>query len=189
MARPKKVRSGTPARPAPLEVTPELTPGQARDDLLKIGDFARLCGTNLRTLRYYEEVGLLRAAARSRGGFRYYRATDKNRLGLIRDLQELGLSLEAIRELVDTRTEGEPVDGGPAREAFFLRVRRALSEQERLLSGRIAELEQQRVRIRAAQAQVGHCEACTHTPGQHNNRCEPCCLTGKPLPQSVSALY
>lgn len=160
--------------------------------LMKIGDFARLADTNLRTLRYYEELGLLRAAARSKGGFRYYRATDANRLGLIRELQELGLSLEAIRELLDTRPpEGShpPESDRQARAAFFARVRRALAEQERLLAERIEQLEAQRGRIRAARLQVGHCEACVHTPGEHNNHCEPCCLTGQPLPDAVSALY
>jgi len=152
-------------------------------ELLKIGDFARLAGTNLRTLRYYEELGLLDAAARSKGGFRYYRATDRNRLHLIRDLQELGLSLEAIRELLDTRSSGED------RAAFFARVRRALSEQDRLLVERIAHLEAQRARLREGLEQVGQCEACVHTPCEANNHCEPCCLNGKPLPETVSALY
>jgi DNA-binding transcriptional MerR regulator len=151
--------------------------------LLKIGDFARLAGTNLRTLRYYEELGLLEAAARSKGGFRYYRATDQNRLHLIRDLQELGLSLEAIRELLDIRA------AGPDRKGFFVRVRAALDEQDRLLATRIADLEAQRARIREGLTQVATCEACIHTPGEHNNHCEPCCLTGKPLPETVSALY
>ena len=45
---------------------------QARK-LLKIGAFAELAGTNLRTPCYYEEVGLLQPAGRSSGGFRYYR--------------------------------------------------------------------------------------------------------------------
>ncbi len=151
--------------------------------LLKIGDFARLAGTNLRTLRYYEELGLLRAAARSKGGFRYYRETDRHRLNLIRDLQELGLSLDAIRELLDTRSAGED------REAFFGKVRAALLEQDRLLEERVAQLEEQRDRIRTALSQVSACETCTHTPGAHNNHCEPCTLTGKPLPENVSALY
>lgn len=152
-------------------------------ELLKIGDFARLAGTNLRTLRYYEELGLLEAAARSKGGFRYYRATDQNRLNLIRDLQELGLSLEAIRELLDTRATGAE------RGRFFARVRHALEEQDRLLAARIADLEAQRARIREGLAQVVKCESCIHMPGEHNNHCEPCCLTGKPLPETVSALY
>ena len=69
-------------------------------DLLKIGDFAKLANTNLRTLRYYEELGLIQPATRSQGGFRYYRHTDIHRVQMIRDLQELGLHLDRIRELM-----------------------------------------------------------------------------------------
>ena len=54
------------------------------DHLLKIGDFAKLADTNLRTLRYYEELGLLTPAERSDGGFRHYRATDVNRVRAIK---------------------------------------------------------------------------------------------------------
>ena len=48
-------------------------PVMAKNDpeLLLIGEFAKLAGTNLRTLRYYEERGLFKPARRSRGGFRY----------------------------------------------------------------------------------------------------------------------
>jgi DNA-binding transcriptional MerR regulator len=152
-------------------------------ELLKIGDFARLAGTNLRTLRYYEELGLLEAAARSQGGFRYYRRTDVNRLNMIRDLQDLGLSLDRIRELMATR------DSGGDRTKFFSQVRAALDEQDRLLIERMTTLERQRERIRAALEKVRQCENCTHTPGTHNNFCEPCCVTGEALPETVSALY
>ena len=89
---------------------------------LRLEDFAREAGTNLRTLRYYEELGLLQAAQRSQGGFRYYRRTDVNRLNLIRDLQDLGLSLDRIRELRATR------DAGDNRGAFFQQVRAALAD-------------------------------------------------------------
>src|SRR5947207_15332005 len=91
-------------------------------DLLKIGDFARVAETNLRTLRYYEELGLITPASRSQGGFRYYRRTDINRVQMIRDLQDLGLHLERIRELISARAANEP------REMFFSRVTKALGE-------------------------------------------------------------
>lgn len=154
-----------------------------RDDLLKIGDFARLAGTNLRTLRYYEEIGLLAPAARSAGGFRYYRETDLNRLNMIRDLQDLGLHLDRIRELMTTRAEGR------GRTEFLARVRNALTEQDRLLTEKIAALGEQRERIATALAKIHECECCSHTPGDENNHCEPCALTGKPLPATVSALF
>ena len=155
----------------------------ASNGLLKIGDFARLAGTNLRTLRYYEEIGLLEPAARSQGGFRYYRSTDLNRLNMIRDLQELGLHLDRIRELMDTRKASE------SRERFLVRVREALQEQDRLLLEKMATLDEQRQRIRLALAKVDECERCRHMPSHQNNHCEPCALTGKPLPSTVSALF
>ena len=48
-------------------------------ELLRIGLFAEHAKTKLRTLRYYEEVGLLSPVARSQGRFRYYRREDLNR--------------------------------------------------------------------------------------------------------------
>ena len=154
-----------------------------QDGLLKIGDFARLAGTNLRTLRYYEEIGLLAPAARSQGGFRYYRDTDLNRLNMVRDLQELGLHLDRIRELMSTREQLG------SRSAFLGRVRAALSEQDRLLAERSLALEAQRGRIAQALAKIGECENCRHMPGGENNHCEPCLLTGEALPATVSALF
>ena len=152
-------------------------------ELLKIGDFAKFADTNLRTLRYYEELGLLHPAARSPGGFRFYRRTDSNRLAMIRDLQSLGLQLERIRELMATR------DALDDRGQFFTRVRAALREQDRLLAERMESIEDQRARIKTALSKVTDCETCDHMPGVANNFCEPCRLTGDPLPGTVSALY
>lgn len=153
------------------------------ENLLKIGDFARLAGTNLRTLRYYEELGLMSPAWRSEGGFRYYRKTDLNRLGMIRNLQELGLQLEGIRELMATR------DSGLSRHEFVQRVRRALTEQDRLIRARIEDLEGQRGKIANAVEKLGQCESCPQHPNEGNNFCEPCAHTGTALPEHLSALF
>ncbi|MCE9593086.1 MAG: MerR family transcriptional regulator [Planctomycetes bacterium] len=153
------------------------------NELLKIGDFARLASTNLRTLRYYEELGLLAPASRSQGGFRYYRRAHLNRLNMIRDLQSLGLNLDRIRELMATR---EVVDD---RKQFVARVDEALREQDRLLAERIKLLEEQRAGIARASAKLHDCEHCRHSPHVDNNFCEPCVMTGQPLPETISALY
>lgn len=171
-------------------------------NLLKIGDFARAAGTNLRTLRYYEELGLIQPATRSAGGFRYYRPTDVHRVQLIRDLQELGLHLERIRELLgqraDTEQHSEPGgrsdietngDGRETRESFLCRVREALFEHERLLGERMALLEAQRERVAVALNKLGACDGCPHTPTPQNNFCEPCQRTGDGLPDLLSALF
>lgn len=154
-----------------------------RKDLLKIGDFARLADTNLRTLRYYEELGLLSPAARSEGGFRYYRKTDVNRLNMIRHLQDLGLQLEQIGTLLTSREE---VLG---QSEFLARVRLALQKQDELLVKRITELEDQRMRIARSLKKVTECAGCATRPGEENNFCEPCVSTGQPLPLPISALF
>lgn len=151
--------------------------------LLKIGDFARLADTNLRTLRYYEELGLLTPASRSRGGFRYYRQTDANRLHMIQTLQNLGLSLERIRELLETR--GEAL----GHRDLVSRVRAALGEQDRLLSERVRLLEIQRSHLADALVKLDDCASCDLHPSQANNFCEPCEQDGQPLPADLSALF
>lgn len=156
---------------------------RAQVELLKIGDFAKLAGTNLRTLRYYEELRLLIPASRSQGGFRYYRRTDLNRLQMVHDLKALGLPLERIRDLMATR------ESGNTRQEFLAKVRAALAEQDRLLLTRIGELEAQRTSIGAAVQKLANCETCRHSPTHENNHCEPCQMTGERLPETLSALF
>jgi len=152
-------------------------------ELLKIGAFAKLADTNLRTLRYYEEVGLLRPTARSRGGFRYYRETDLNRIKLIRHLQDLGLTLEEIRGLLkDRNTRGD-------RNETMRRVKETLSANRELLDSRMDQLQQQLKKIEEAREKVAECENCEITPGPLNNYCEPCDKTGMCLPELLSGLY
>jgi DNA-binding transcriptional MerR regulator len=162
----------------PARSTPSPDPA-----LLKIGDFARLAGTNLRTLRYYEELGLLTPAARSGGGVRYYRHCDLHRLNTIRSLQELELHLDRIRELLDTRRRARE------RGTFARDVQQALDVQDELLVKRIGEIHEQRAKLAEARAKLRECELCQHHPTPENNFCEPCATTGKSLPEKLSALY
>ena len=67
--------------------------------LLEIGDVCRDTGLSARTIRYYEEVGLLPGVRRRAGGRRVYGADELERLGFIQRLKTLGLSLAEIREL------------------------------------------------------------------------------------------
>ncbi|MGH2975239.1 MAG: MerR family transcriptional regulator [Solirubrobacterales bacterium] len=70
---------------------------------LRIGDAARLAGTTPRTIRYYEEIGLLPAAdEREHGAHRTYSEADVERLSdLLRLKDLLGLSLEELAQLVE----------------------------------------------------------------------------------------
>ena len=65
-----------------------------------IGSVARQTGCKVQTIRYYEEIGLLRPADRSEGNQRLYAPNDVERLNFIRHARDLGFSINAIRELL-----------------------------------------------------------------------------------------
>ena len=67
---------------------------------LAIGDLARLTGTKVNTIRFYEEGGLLPQAERSASGRRIYRDADTKRLAFIRQSRNLGFPLDAVRDLL-----------------------------------------------------------------------------------------
>ena len=70
---------------------------------MQIGDVAERTGLSLRTIRHYEEVGLLPEAQRSAGGFRLYDDQAVARLLLIRRMKPLDFSLEEMRDLIELR--------------------------------------------------------------------------------------
>jgi len=71
--------------------------------LWRIGEVAKLTGVTTRTLRYWEELGLLQPASRTEGGERVYGAGDVRRVTRIRDWQELlGFSLDEVKTVLST---------------------------------------------------------------------------------------
>jgi DNA-binding transcriptional MerR regulator len=72
-------------------------------DLHQIGEVAQRVGLSLRTVRYYEEVGLISPERRSEGGFRLYTEENISRLLTIMQMKPLGFSVEEMRELLDAR--------------------------------------------------------------------------------------
>ena len=75
-------------------------------DSLTSGELAREAGVNVQTLRYYERRKLLPAPERSPSGYRQYTKEDLRRVRFIKRAQELGFSLEEIRDLLSLRVEG-----------------------------------------------------------------------------------
>lgn len=67
---------------------------------MAIGKLAVIAATKVQTIRYYEEIGLIRPFARSEGGHRLYGPEDVRRLKFIRHARELGFGIEEIRELL-----------------------------------------------------------------------------------------
>jgi MerR family transcriptional regulator, copper efflux regulator len=69
----------------------------------QIGEVAEAVGLSLRTIRYYEEAGLVPPSGRSTGGFRLYTDTDIDRLRLVKQMKPLDLTIEEMRELLTVR--------------------------------------------------------------------------------------
>ncbi len=75
---------------------------------LKIGEAARLAGVPAKTLRYYEDVGLISPAGRTDSGYRLYGWRELEQIEFIRRAKLMGLTLEQIRGLVEVAEEGMP---------------------------------------------------------------------------------
>jgi len=110
--------------------------------MMRIGELARLAGTSTRSLRYYEEQGLL-ATRRAANGHREYDENDLRLVQEIRSLLEIGFALEETRPFVECLRAGHSAgDVCPASIAVY---RRKLAE----LDAGIARLSEIRDRLAA----------------------------------------
>ncbi|MFF4741335.1 MerR family transcriptional regulator [Streptomyces sp. NPDC001262] len=103
---------------------------------MRIGELSRRTGVSARSLRYYEQQGLL-TACRDASGYRRYGADAVETVGRIRELLAAGLGTEAIREVLPC------AHGGPALESCDLTLR-VLGEQLGRIDAEMAELRRRR---------------------------------------------
>ncbi|MCQ1579221.1 MerR family transcriptional regulator [Streptomyces parvus] len=92
---------------------------------MQIGEVAARTELSLRTIRHYEETGLVTPSARSQGGFRLYTESDVARLMVIRRMKPLGFTLDQMRDLLDAtdRLDADAGLGAEERAALLERVR------------------------------------------------------------------
>lgn len=83
---------------------------------MKIGDVAERTGLSIRTLRHYDELGVVTPSGRTPGGFRLYGEADVDRLLLIRRMKPLGFTLEEIGKFLES-AESLREAGGESRQA------------------------------------------------------------------------
>jgi MerR family transcriptional regulator, copper efflux regulator len=75
---------------------------------LKIGEVSAISGLPVKTIRYYEEIGLLAPTVeRSQAGYRLFRSHVLNRLAFIKRSQALGLSLNEVQEILSVHDDGQ----------------------------------------------------------------------------------
>ena len=73
----------------------------------QIGLVAKESGVPIKTIRYYEELGLLKASGRTEGGFRLFHSDVFARLSFIKRAQSLGLTLSEIKEFLNVHDQGD----------------------------------------------------------------------------------
>lgn len=103
------------------------------EPLLKIGEVASLSGLSVKTIRYYEELGLLApTVGRSESGYRLFQDQVLNRLAFIKRAQALGLALHEIKDILGVHDQGKlPCST----------VKQHLQDKVSTISQQIAELE------------------------------------------------
>lgn len=129
---------------------------------LQIGEAANRAGLTQRTLRYYEELGLLKPASRMEGGFRLYSAEDIGRIEYIKNIRDvLGFSLAEIKEMVeteDTRTQlkGElhHSESLEQRQTRLLKLKEVALRQMRLVNEKRQRLKDMRTGIQERIARI-----------------------------------
>jgi DNA-binding transcriptional MerR regulator len=104
-------------------------------DKMTISQMARLYGVSLRTLRFYEDRGLIKP--RREGSARYYRRADRTRMGMILRGKKLGFTLSEITDLIGGRGASETPD-----------IEERLQPQQ--IANQIGHLERQREEIDSA---------------------------------------
>lgn len=109
-------------------------------DLLRIGQISAQSQLPVKTIRFYEDRGLIQAARRTSGGFRLFEPSVLKRLSFIKRSQALGLSLKDIQDILDIADRGKR----PCKN-----VRHKFQEKVIEVENRIHELEQLKSQLQA----------------------------------------
>lgn len=126
-----------PAVPTSLGAPSQASDGPAASGPLRIQEASELVGLTPRSIRYYEEMGLLRPSGRSQGAYRLYDESDIERLRFIKGLRDdAGFSLAEIGRILEAESER-----ARAREAF--RATEDPRERRSILTASIARIDEQ----------------------------------------------
>jgi DNA-binding transcriptional MerR regulator len=142
-----------------------------RRELMQIGDLARETGKTVRAIHLYEELGLLRPAARSKGRFRLYGRESLVRIRWIGRLQDMGFSLGDIQTVV---REWERLESAPGAMRRMREVYARKVEETREQMRRLEALEHE---LHASLKYLDTCDVCD--PQRLLSACECCDLHDK----------
>ncbi len=122
---------------------------------LQIGEVAERTGVTQRTLRFYEEKGLLRPPSRMDGGFRLYSEDDVTRVEQIRRLQDLlGVTLAEIKDMVDAQEVLRELKAQYRPEADVAEKRRQLDKAVEVTNRQYAIVSQKAEQLKELKLQI-----------------------------------
>lgn len=155
-----------------------------KDGLLTTGDMARLSDSTLRTVRFYEEAGILHPVQRTEGGHRLFPPAELDKLRLVTDLRAAGFALEEIREMLEAKHRAE--NGAVAAADVLTRLDHqitSMTERLELLKRLVEELEHTR-------DVIARCTGCSNKVN-FPNRCDECQTMSdvEEAPNAVSVLW
>ncbi len=151
-------------------------------DLLTTGDMARLSESTLRTVRFYEQEGLIQPVARTEGGHRHFTVDELQKLQLALDLREAGLSLQAIKDLFELKREAKSPEDASRRMSDVLESQ--IGEMQR----KIAKLRCLREELVSMVSVISECRECNDQG--FPVRCRDCEVLNRPeLPRAVRVLW
>lgn len=153
------------------------------DETMRIGELAERSGRTIRTLHFYEELGLLSPAGRTKGGFRLYDQHALVRIHWISRLQELGFSLPEIKEfLVNIQANA----AGPAMMGGLRKFYADKLQETRATLSRLVALEGE---LKSALDYLDTCRSCAPATGK--SACPACSEgnhEGREAPPMVAAV-
>jgi DNA-binding transcriptional MerR regulator len=132
------------------------------DKLLKVGELAKRVGKSVRAIHLYEEMGLLRPASRSSGGFRQFDEASVERIRWILKLQAIGFSLTEIQGFI---RDFEGADSGRTATA---RVRQIFDAKLQEIGESIARLKKIQSELIDSLSYLETCQSCApeHLPSE-----------------------
>ncbi len=151
-------------------------------ELLTTGEMARRSGNTLRTVRFYEEEGILHPVRRTEGGHRLFDQRELERLTLVTDMRTAGLSLDEIKHLLEVKQRGS-LGCESARLATEMLGRR-IEE----LRGKLAVLSRLQEDLTRTTNVMTVCIDCNDSG--FPQRCDSCQVMNQPsLPRSMRVLW
>lgn len=125
----------------------------AKENVFQIGELSKKAEVSKRTIRYYEELGLLSPSRMTSGGFRLYSPRDLKRLKIIKQFKELGFSLEEIKDILQPEPDS-------SKESQILYSKKVIKTQLKAIQQQIENLKEMEKKNQKALKMLIQCQEC-----------------------------